>query len=73
MPAEDNLTFMNGSQGSAAETYQFRLAVPDLGAGVVGVGGTFTLRQTPIPVPEPSALVLACLAIGGFVACRRGR
>lgn len=71
---EDNLTFMNGSQGTAAETYQFRVDVPDLGAGVAGVGGTFTLRQTPVPVvPEPSAILLACLAIGGFVACRRGR
>jgi hypothetical protein len=70
---EDNLTFMNGSQGAAAETYQFRIDVPDLGLGVGGVGGTFTLRQTPVPVPEPSALLLACIAIGGFVACRRGR
>jgi hypothetical protein len=69
---EDNLTFMNGSQGTASETYKFRVDIPDLGAGVAGVGGTFTLRQTPIPVPEPSTLLLACLAMGGFVACRRG-
>jgi hypothetical protein len=69
---EDNLTFSGGIQGSAAEMFTFRVDVPDLESTVVP-GGVFTLRQTPVPVPEPSAIVLASIAIVGLVTCRRCR
>lgn len=60
---EDNLSFSGGIQTTAAESYQFRIDVPDL-AGVVGAaGGVFTLRQTPIAVPEPSALALVLIGL----------
>jgi hypothetical protein len=67
---ENKLTFSNGLQSSGAETYQFRIDVPDL-ASAVGAGGVFTLRQTPLPVPEPSTILLVSIAIGGFLACGR--
>jgi hypothetical protein len=57
----DQLTFTNGSQGTGAQPFTFRLDIPDLNlAGPT----TFTLRQIPTPVPEPTAAVL--LGLGGL-------
>jgi hypothetical protein len=60
------LTFSGGIQGTGAVPYTFRLDVPD------GLN-SFTLRQTPIAVPEPASLALLGLALIGAVACRRER
>jgi hypothetical protein len=69
---EDNLTYMNGVQSTGSETYQFRVDVPDL-VSAAGAGGVFTLRQTPIPVPEPTSLLLTSIAALGLTAGRRRR
>jgi hypothetical protein len=53
---EDKLTFSGGLQGAGSENYGFRIDVPD----DLGVEG-FTIRQTPVPVPEPSSLLLVAL------------
>lgn len=45
-PNEDSLLFSGGTQDSSAQTYQFRIDVPDL----LSRNGTFTLRQQPIAV-----------------------
>jgi hypothetical protein len=59
----DALSYMTGTHSTGAETYLFRVDVPDL------AGGTFTLRQIPI-VPEPSTLVLLGIALAGAAAFR---
>ncbi len=65
-PNEDTLVYSAGIHGSGAETYQFRVDVPD---SLIGrPAGRFTLRQTPLPVPEPSSLVL----LGAALACLMG-
>ena len=65
--AEDILTFSSGVHSSGSEIYQIRIDVPD------GIQ-TFTLRQYPIPVPEPGTMVLAAFALVGVaVAARRRR
>ncbi len=56
MPNEDLLVFSAGVHGSGSENYSFRIDVPD--------GANFTIRQTPIPVPEPGSLLL--FALGGL-------
>lgn len=61
----DLLVFSNGLLLSGAETFQFRIDVPD---GIT----SFTLRQTPTAIPEPSLCVLAALASLGWLAHRRG-
>jgi hypothetical protein len=59
------LTYSGGIQGTGAVPYTFRLDVPD------GLN-TFTLRQTPIAVPEPASLALLSLAlIGACAGCRK--
>jgi len=63
----DKLTFFNGTQGGGAQPYQFRIDVPDLQSPT-----TFTLRQIPQPVPEPSSVALLMLAITG-ICCRRNK
>jgi len=64
---QDELFFSGGIHGSGAETYQFRIDVPD------GIE-TFTLRQTPQLVPEPSSIVLGAIgACIGLVIARRRR
>jgi hypothetical protein len=63
---EDLLSFSTGTHSTGMETYQFRIDVPD---GIT----SFTLRQFPIPVPEPSTLVLAGFAALGLVAIKRRR
>ena len=57
--SEDLLAFTNGTQGTGSETYQFRIDVPNLS----GDHTTFTLRQIPVPVPEPSSCLLLLCAL----------
>jgi hypothetical protein len=59
---EDVLVWSGGIHGAAAQTYQFRIDVPDI--------GQFTLRQIPTPVPEPATIVLAGLALVAILRCR---
>jgi hypothetical protein len=63
---EDILVFSVGTQTTGSEIYQFRIDVPD---GIT----LFTLRQFPIPVPEPSTLALAAGALVGLAAMKRRR
>jgi hypothetical protein len=66
-PDEDQLVFSGGVQGLSAQIYQFRIDVPDL----TGRNLKFTLRQQPVPIPEPSAIALVGLAVVGL-AMKRG-
>ncbi|MCI0335204.1 MAG: PEP-CTERM sorting domain-containing protein [Planctomycetes bacterium] len=70
-PDPDTLLFSGGVHGSGAQTYTVRIDVPDLSP--IGTLGTFTLRQIPVPIPEPSALVLAGLSVVGLALYRRHR
>lgn len=64
---EDMLTFSNGLHDLGQLIYKFRIDVPD---GIT----QFTLRQTPVAVPEPGTLLLAGLAALGMVpVIRRAR
>ena len=63
---EDILVFSNGVQSTGSEVYQIRIDVPN------GIQ-TFTLRQYPVPVPEPGTLVLAASALVGLVLIKRRR
>jgi hypothetical protein len=67
--SEDELFFSGGTQSGGAQPYTFRIDVPD--RGTTGATYSFTLRQFPVPVPEPSALVLAGVAILAFASGRR--
>ncbi|HEX4413068.1 MAG TPA: PEP-CTERM sorting domain-containing protein [Lacipirellulaceae bacterium] len=62
------LVFSGGTQGTGAQTYTFRLDVPDLLDG----GTQFTIRQQPTAIPEPGTFALAALAALGFCVRRRG-
>ncbi len=63
----DILIFSGGIHGSGAQIYQYRIDVPD---GIT----SFTLRQIPTAVPEPSTLVLAGMgAISAVVVAVRRR
>ncbi len=67
---EDLLVYSNGLQSTGSETYQFRIDVPDLPPGVT----SFTIRQTPVAVPEPGLCVLgAAASVGGLLLRRRRR
>ena len=65
---EDLLVFSGGSQGTGQKVYNVRIDVPD---ALQLLGGTFTLRQLPIAVPEPAGLALAGVAGLGLLANRR--
>jgi len=68
-PDEDRLIYTNGSHGAGAQTYALRIDVPDF--AVTGGLATFTLRQFPTAVPEPSVIALAAIGLLGFVGRRR--
>jgi hypothetical protein len=63
---EDELVFSGGVQGVGAQSYNFRVDVADLAGRT-----TFTLREIPIAVPEPSTLILASIAVLGLAISRR--
>jgi hypothetical protein len=63
---QDHLHFSNGVHGSIQENYLFRLDIPN---NIT----SFTLRQIPVAVPEPSVLALGCLAIASLAGIRRSR
>jgi hypothetical protein len=54
-PDEDQLVFTGGNHGAGAQPYTFRVDVPNLAGRI---SPTFTLRQIPIVVPEPTKLIL---------------
>ncbi len=61
----DMLVFTTGLQGTGSQTYQFRIDVPD---GIT----QFTLRQSPVAIPEPSSLLVLSSLVGvGALAYRR--
>jgi len=62
------LDFSGAIQGSGAQLYTFRVDVPDISSRVAP---TFTLRQFPTAVPEPTALVLLGLAGLSRIVIRR--
>ena len=63
---EDLLFFSGGVHSSGSEVYEFRIDVPD------GIQ-TFTLRQYPRLVPEPSTLALAFGALAAIALVWRRR
>jgi hypothetical protein len=65
-PNEDTLEFFAGLHDSIQKNYEFRIDVPDRGPGETY---TFTLRQ--LPIPEPSAMVLASMALVAAASARR--
>jgi hypothetical protein len=65
-----NQLVFSGFHAAGAQQYSVRIDVPDLPA-VIGLLGQFTLRQYPIPVPEPSALALVGMALVGLAWNRR--
>jgi hypothetical protein len=65
--SEDVLVFENGIHDLAQQVYTFRIDVPD------GIR-SFTIRQTPVAVPEPGTLLLAAVAaVGMLPIVRRAR
>jgi len=66
---EDALLWSGGVHGAGAETYLFRVDVPDPLA--LPPGSTFTLRQVPVAVPEPSTIALVGLVLVSMTAIRR--
>jgi hypothetical protein len=65
----DLLTFGGGLHGAGLQTYQVRIDVPNL-TDRLG-NSRFTLRQTPVPIPEPATLALAGAAMIGALCVRR--
>lgn len=64
---EDLLVWSGGIHGTGAESYEFRIDVPDLQSQ------TFTLRQFPVPVPEPAGFTLAALGLALVVGAKKLR
>ena len=67
-PDEDQLVFTGGSHGGGAQPYNVRVDVPNLAGRI---SPTFTLRQIPIVIPEPTTLILAMVAVLGVAIYRR--
>src|SRR4051812_13987784 len=51
--SEDHLVFNGGIHGAGAESYRFRIDVPNF-----PLGPGFTIRQFPVAVPEPATFAL---------------
>ena len=66
-PAEDDLIAFGGTMPdfSFAGNFVFHIDVPD------GIS-SFTLRQSPLAVPEPGTFVLTSLGLICLARCRRG-
>ncbi|HEX3598944.1 MAG TPA: PEP-CTERM sorting domain-containing protein [Lacipirellulaceae bacterium] len=67
-PDEDQLVFTGGIHAAGAQTYTFRIDVPDISGRAQP---TFTLRQFPTAVPEPTTLALLGVVVLGGIATRR--
>jgi hypothetical protein len=67
---EDALLWSGGVHGAGAETYLFRVDVPDI-ATLPPLFSSFTLRQIPVAVPEPSTVALVGLVFISVAAIRR--
>lgn len=67
-PNEDTLVFSGSIHGTGAESYRFRIDVPDV--PTVNRFSRFTIRQVPIAVPEPASLLLVGIALAGLAARR---
>jgi hypothetical protein len=67
-PDEDQLVFTGGIHAGGAQPYNFRVDVPNLGGRT---SPTFTLRETPVVVPEPTTLMLTIVAVLGLAIYRR--
>jgi len=65
---EDMLVFSGGIHAAGLQTYQVRIDVPNLDGQRLG---RFTLRQRPVPIPEPATLALAGAALIGALCVRR--
>ncbi len=68
-----DLLVFTGFQGAGAKQYSFRIDVPNFPTSVPGLGDRFTLRQTPIAIPEPGTLALVAAAVIGCMSLRRSR
>jgi len=66
-----NELVFSGFHGAGAQQYNFRIDVPDLSA--IGGTGIFTLRQIPVPIPEPATMGLLAVALFGITAFNRRR
>jgi hypothetical protein len=69
-PDEDQLVFTGGLHGSGAQPYSMRIDVPNLTGRL---SPTFTLRQIPTAVPEPTTLVLTTVVALVVMMVRRPR
>lgn len=67
-PDEDTLVFSGALHGGGAESYQFRIDVPDV--PTADFFSRFTIRQIPQLVPEPSSVLLVGIALSGLMAFR---
>jgi hypothetical protein len=68
MVVEDDIYADGGVMPNAsfAGYFRFHVDVPD---GIT----SFTVRQSPVPVPEPSTWVLSVLGLAGLALCARSR
>jgi hypothetical protein len=67
---EVSLLFSGGIHSFGLQTYEVRIDVPDATASG---GGTFTVRQVPIAVPEPATAIIGLGALAAMGALLRRR